>query len=117
MDRAKERADAHYELWRIGESEASDDRIDNLLDLGYTGDEVAGRIHQDRENIRAERRFQDIEDALDAQEAEYNKYCDEERERQYQEYAESEHQKFLENKKFLEEWHYGQESPDGKDRF
>lgn len=90
MDRAKERADAHYELWRMGESEGSDDRIDNLLDLGYTGDEVASRIHQDRENIRAERAAED--QRIMYEEMEYSKYCEfaEEQERYYQEYMEEE---------------------------
>lgn len=95
MDRNKERADAHYELWRLGESEASDDRIDNLLDLGYSGEAAAGRVHQDRENIRAERAEED--QRVMYEEMEYLKYCDfaEEQERYYQEYTEEEHQKFL----------------------
>jgi len=95
MDRNKERSDAHYELWRLGESKASDDRISNLLDLGYSGEEAAGRVHQDRENIRAERATED--QRVMYEEMEYQKYCNfaEEQDRHYQEYAEEEHQKYL----------------------
>ena len=121
MDRRKERYDAHYELWRMGEPEASDDRIDNLLDLGYSGEEAAGRVHQDRENIREERRFHELQDFEAKAEEEYSKWAEEEYskycEREYQERAEEEYQKLLEDKKFLEEWHCGQEPPDGKNSF
>ena len=89
MDRNKERSDAHYELWRLGESEASDDRISNLLDLGYSGEAAAGRVHRDRENIRAERAEED--QRIMYEEMEYQKYCDFAEEQD----AEEEHQKYL----------------------
>lgn len=90
MNRNKERYDAEYELWRMGEGEASANTIDNYLDSGYTGDEVASRIHQDRENIRAERAAED--QRIMYEEMEYSKYCEfaEEQERYYQEYIEEE---------------------------